>query len=109
MRAVLRSTALAAALFGCALVPTTNPRLEEAKAAIDGLSAIPESRRLAPREVEQATEALRRAVEAWDSLQDAALVDHLAYLAKQRAAIARATIQRIGAAQEDSTRAGFPK
>ena len=45
--------------------------------------------RFATRELEEAREALERAARSSDTLQDPAEVDHLAYLAKQRAAISR--------------------
>ena len=83
-----------ASQFGCAFVPTTNHRLEEAKAGFQHLSALPGCPGIAPREYEQAKQALLRAVDAWNTLQDPALVDHLAYLAKQRTAIVRVTVQK---------------
>ena len=83
---------------GCALVPQPNVRLDEAQAAIRAMSHQPDVARLAPQEAHTATQALQRAEEAWQTLQDPALVDHLAYVAKQRAAIAAATAQARRAA-----------
>lgn len=67
------------------------------------LRADAETGRLAPVEMERALEAWRSAFEAWQTLQDPALVDHLAYLAKQRVAIAVATAQRAAAMVRHST------
>ena len=91
MKAALAWALLFAFVPGCALTPQPNTRLEEARVAVASLDSDAESRRLAPVEVESAREAFRRATEAWESLQDPAYVDHLAYVAKQRAAIAAAT------------------
>ena len=91
MKAALAWALLFACVPGCALMPQTNVRLEEARVAVASLDRDADSRRLAPVEVESAREAFRRATEAWESLQDPAFVDHLAYVAKQRAAIAVAT------------------
>lgn len=82
------------AVAGCALAPRANPRLEEARTSVAALRADAETVRLAPVQMERALEAWRSAFEAWQTLQDPALVDHLAYLAKQRAAIAVATARR---------------
>lgn len=97
--------AIALALSGCALVPQVNPRLEEARAAHERIQRSPEVARLAPAEAARAAEAFERAQEAWGSLQDPALVDHLAYVARQRAAIASeaalaaATLRRLDSAR----------
>jgi len=83
--------ALAAALIAgaCAFVTPANLRLDEAARAYRLAAGDPEVARLAPRELAEAREALERAMAASDTLQDPAEVDHLAYLAKQLAAISR--------------------
>ena len=78
-----------AILAACAFVPTANRRLAEARAAFEQAAADPQVQRFARRELDEAREALERASRASDTLQDPAEVDHLAYLAKQRAAISR--------------------
>jgi hypothetical protein len=88
MRAMLMFMAAVSAA-GCAFVPAHNVRLEEAWEAV--LEARGEARvaLLAPRELAGAGEALIEAESARNTLQDVALIDHLAYIARRRAAIAR--------------------
>jgi len=87
----MKRWALGAALVAaaCAFVPPANRRLDEARALYRAAAADPDVLRFAARELEQARESLERAGRASDTLQDPAEVDHLAYLAKQRAAISR--------------------
>lgn len=94
-----RSRSLAAVLLcvivvACAFVPKTNPRLEEARAARNSTIADAQLTRLAPGELQRGNETLTLAEHAWNTLDDVAVVDHLAYLAKQRFAIAREIAQR---------------
>jgi hypothetical protein len=89
--------ALALAASGCVYMPKENIRLEEARGAQARILADRDIVALAPAEVRRAEEAFERAVAASDSLQDPALVDHLAYVARQRAAIAAEVAQRIAA------------
>lgn len=91
---VLVSTAVTA---GCAFVPKENPRLEESRAAYRQAQADPLVVELAGNELRAAGEAHERAVAAWNSLDDPAVVDHLAYLAKQRAVISRETAKLVAA------------
>jgi uncharacterized protein DUF4398 len=81
--------AAAVALAGCAFVPGTYPRLEETRAAAAEASADPKVSRYAAAELRRAGEALEQARVARDALDDPAVVDHLAYVARQRVAIAR--------------------
>jgi hypothetical protein len=85
----LVTVAAAALAAACAFVPPANRRLDEARAAYQAAAADPDVLRFAPRELAEAREALERAARASDTLQDPAEVDHLAYLARQRAAISR--------------------
>lgn len=87
--------ALSALLSACALHPKENLRLEEARRAHERLSR--EVARLAPVETARAADALERATLTWSSMEDPALVDHLAYVAKQRAAIAEQVARRAAA------------
>lgn len=82
-------------LSGCALHPKENLRLAEAREAHARLPA--EVSRLAPAEAARAAEALEHAALAWSSREDPALVDHLAYVARQRAAIAGQVARRVAA------------
>lgn len=88
--------ALALAASGCAYVPKDNVRLEEARHAQASVLDAGTAAR-APAETRRAQEAFERAQEASNTLQDPALVDHLAYVARQRAAIAREVAQRVAA------------
>lgn len=85
-----------ACLAGCAFVPQKNLRLDEARGAYAAAMANPAVATYAPAELRLAAEALERAAAARDTLDDPAVVDHLAYLAKQRVAIGReAALQRM--------------
>lgn len=95
--------AAAIVLGGCVLHPKENLRLEEARQAHARVLSQAEVAYLAPAEVGLANEALEKAAAAWETLQDPALVDHLAYLAKQRAAIAYETARRRAAEATLST------
>lgn len=86
-----RTLAALAALLAaaCGSVPTgPNPALEAARAAYRAASADPQVLRSAQVELAQAEDNLRRADTAWQKGADPAVVDHLAYLAKQQALIA---------------------
>ena len=85
---------LAAALVlgACQSTPPAPPRhqaLVEAGAAVALLRSDPAVARAAPVQVGDAEAALRRAQNAWDAGRDEATTRHLAYLAVQRAEIAR--------------------
>lgn len=89
--------AVALAAGGCAFVPKSNARLEEAHAVQARMLAEREVTALAPAETRRAQEAFESAIEASNTLQDPALVDHLSYVARQRAAIAIEVARRIAA------------
>jgi hypothetical protein len=81
--------AASAMLFGgCAFVPKDYPRLDEARRLQDAAASDPRIEHLAATELARAREALELARTARDTLDDPAVVDHLAYVAKQRLAIA---------------------
>ncbi len=85
---------LAMALAACgALGPRENLRLDEAIAAVAAVRSDEQVRRFAPAELAAAEEMLERALRAQATLQDPAEVDHLAYVARQRAAISRYAAQ----------------
>ena len=88
MRTLLAAATLAL-LAACALAPQHHEYLERAESAYREARADPAIERYAPGELDAAGEILERAVEARATLQDAAEVDHLAYLARQRIEIAR--------------------
>ena len=97
MHRLLPAVLILLAASGCALVPKDNVRLQEAHAANARLMVDSQVAALAPAEARRAAEALEAAQAASSSLQDPALVDHLAYVARQRAAIAVEVARRIAA------------
>lgn len=86
--------ALLLALQACATLPADNARLVQAHA--DHRSALADAcaRERAVAELNEATAALARADAAWHGGATTAVVDHLAYLARQRVALAREIGQR---------------
>ena len=113
MRRPLSSALLIAAvavLGGCAFIPKDYARLDEARSAREQTLFDARVARWAPVELGRAEEALERARIARDTLDDSAVVDHLAYVAKQRFAIALATAQwRASLATIEQTEAATPE
>jgi outer membrane protein OmpA-like peptidoglycan-associated protein len=83
--------AVTAALAACATVPERNTTLDQAHGRFTTAQADPQVARLAPEEMQRASEALRAADSAWTEKDSTATVDHLAYLATQRLTIAQET------------------
>jgi outer membrane protein OmpA-like peptidoglycan-associated protein len=77
-----------ALLGACSTVAPPNAALDRAHASYRLLQGDPQVNQLAPAEALQAGEALRTADTAWSQRENARTVDHLAYLAQQRIAIA---------------------
>ena len=84
------SLVLAATLGACAMTPPQNALLGEARSDYAAAQSNMEVVRLAPDEMTRAGDALNKANDAWSKGEDSARVDQLAYLAKQRVAIAQA-------------------
>jgi hypothetical protein len=82
---------------GCAFVPKTNHRLEEVRGLHDAATRDEALARLAPAELSRAADTFQMANTAWNTQDDSAVVDHLAYLAKQRLAIAREVAIQVAA------------
>ncbi len=82
----------AAALAACASVPADNAALDQARSAYGVAQADGHTATLAPLEFKQAGDTLAQAEAAFAHKDDRAHVDQLAYLARQRVAIA----QQIG-------------
>jgi hypothetical protein len=76
-------------LGGCAFVPKAYPRLEATARAYSETQADSRIAHDAAPELAKAGDLLERAKVARNTLDDPAVVDHLAYLAKRRTAIAR--------------------
>jgi Domain of unknown function (DUF4398) len=84
--AALATLALAAA---CQSLPSNSPMLEKARADYRAAEEDPHVREFAKRELRQASDAMFEADRAWARAEDADEIEHLAYMAKQRIAIAQ--------------------
>lgn len=98
---VLRGCLLGAlfSLGACAFVPQHSARLDDARVAYDEATDDPVVATLAAAELRRAGETLERAMHARATLDDIAVVDHLAYVAKQEVAIAREVARQRRLAQ----------
>lgn len=83
-----------ATLASCGTVPENNSSLNEARDDYSAAQNNPQVISLAPSELKQAGDALDKANNASNKDEDAAVVTHLAYLAKQRVAIAQETAKQ---------------
>lgn len=96
--------ALAATLLAaCSSLPADNARLDDARRDYRAAEANAQTRELAAGEMRQAGDALARANEAQARGDDVTRVDHLAYLARQRVAIAQETGGRKAAERAVTT------
>jgi TolA-binding protein len=99
-----------ATLAGCSSQPEKNALLDEARSNYRVAQNDPQARDLAGAEMRQADEAMKLANAASERGDKAADVDHLAYLAKQRVAIAQETGRQKAAEKSvDSAEAGRDK
>jgi outer membrane protein OmpA-like peptidoglycan-associated protein len=80
--------AAAVFLVACASIPATNSKLDDARALYNQASADADASRSAPLELRSAQQSLTRAETALNAGEDAATVEHHAYLARQRSATA---------------------
>lgn len=101
MKPLRIAAALAVCLLadGCAFIPKTYPRLEEARRQQDAALSEPLLELAAPAALGAARDAFERARAARDTLDDPAVVEHLTYIARQKLAIARATADLRAAEQ----------
>lgn len=93
-----------AILAGCGTVPQSTT-LTDARADYSNAQANPQVVKLAPLELKDASEALNRANAAQSSREDGKVVDSLAYVAKQKVALAQETARRKNAELEVSNAA----
>jgi outer membrane protein OmpA-like peptidoglycan-associated protein len=84
----------AAALAACSSMPASNAALDSARSDYRAAQASTSTQTLAPAELKQAGDALALADAAFARNDDSARVDQLAYLARQRVALARETANR---------------
>jgi outer membrane protein OmpA-like peptidoglycan-associated protein len=83
------AAAVAAALAGCASTPSEPPTaLEQARSAFQAAKSNPHVPRFAPNELNQAGQRLDQVERLWTRGEDAEMVAHEAYIAKQQARIA---------------------
>ena len=85
---------------GCSGPPRANALLTEAREAHTAAANDPVVVANAPVALQEASESLRRAVNVWEEKADPDLVDHYAYLARQRVRIAEETA-KLNAAQKE--------
>ena len=81
----------AAVLAGCSTLPASDSPLAQARDAYNNAQADPQVTTLAAAELKQAGDFLDRANNASNKGESSAVVDHLAYVAKQQVAVARET------------------
>jgi outer membrane protein OmpA-like peptidoglycan-associated protein len=95
-------------LAGC-MTPNRNAQLEDARTNYRYAQNDPQVSRLASLELKEAQDALAKADAAWAQREDQSKVDHLAYIAQRKVAIAQETARRKGAeasvSQSDAERA----
>jgi outer membrane protein OmpA-like peptidoglycan-associated protein len=91
LRSALAGAVLIALVGGCSTMSAPNATLDRAHAGYRALQADQQAAQAVPTEMAQADEALRAADAAWTQREQAATIEHLAYLAQQRVAIARET------------------
>lgn len=92
-----------ALLSACSTVPTPNARLTQAQTELQTAQSDPRTNRMAGTELQQAVDATRAANAAWERQDPPEQIDHLAYVARQRVAIARETVALRSAEQAAST------
>lgn len=97
---ILSMTLIAAAVMaGCSSMPADNAQLDAARNDYRAAQGNPAARDLAGSELKQAGDALARANDAWSRGEKPAEVNQLAYVAKQRVAIAQETGRQKAAEQ----------
>jgi outer membrane protein OmpA-like peptidoglycan-associated protein len=82
------------AMASCGGLPPRNLALDQATGDFHTAQSDPKAGQLAPIELKQAEDALQQATDAWGHSESTTNVNHLAYLTKQRVAIAQETAQR---------------
>lgn len=96
--------ALIATTAACGGTPAVNPLLEEAQTTYQKAEQDSTVVTMAPVALKEAEEALEASLSLWKADEDVELIEHHAYVAKQKVAIARETAQ-LNAAQDEVERA----
>ena len=86
-----------AVLAGCSTMPPNNSSLEQARIDYRNAEANPQVAGFAAGELKQASDSLDKANGAWSKGENAPVVDHPAYVAKQQVAIAQETARQKAA------------
>lgn len=96
----IRITALsllaAAAMTACGSMPASNALLDQARGDYREAQTNAQTQALAPLELKQAGDALALAESAFQRRDETTTVDHLAYLSRQRTALAQEAARRKG-------------
>jgi len=100
MRNPIIFATVAALLAACASQPPHNGQLEEARSAVQTLSADPLAQQAAAHDLQAARDNLRLADDAQSKREPEAEVTHLAYLAQRHADAGQARIEEARARQE---------
>ena len=108
LRTLGLAIAVLAALAACSTMPASNAMLDQARSDYRAAQDNPQARNLAPSELKLAGDSLARANDAFTRNDAPAVVDHLAYLAKQSVAIAQQTATQK-AAELAVTNAGLAR
>ena len=90
----LIAAAAVVALAACSSIPADNAQLTDARSSYQMVQATPKAQEYAGTELRQASDALARAEEARNRNESTEAVNNLAYLAKQRTAIAQEVIRQ---------------
>lgn len=109
--AMLKSAAagaMIALLAGCASAPKTNAQLEAAQTGYRSAAADAQVARTAPVELRRAEDALRRGEAALSEGADVKAVEHYAFLAQRRTAVA-VEAAKLAAAEDAIQRAGLER
>lgn len=91
---LITATALSLAIAGCSSTPKSNATLDTARANYQTAQADAAVVKYAPIELKDAGDALARADGALKEKEEPAVVEHLAYLAKQKVSIAQEQAKR---------------
>lgn len=86
-----------AVLAGCSSMPASNAALDQARSDLKLAQDNPQTRALAPDELKKADDALAKASDSFARHDKPGEVDHWAYMARQRAAIAQETARQKAA------------
>jgi outer membrane protein OmpA-like peptidoglycan-associated protein len=96
IRITTLSLLAAAAMAACSSMPASNAMLDQARGDYREAQTNTQTQALAPLELKQAGDALALAEAAFQRRDETTTVDHLAYLSRQRTALAQEAARRKG-------------